>query len=863
MEMEECAMDDSAACKSASRGGSVKRGLHISIFLGLVGLFAAGAAAQVPSPEDFLGFKVGSDRQLADMHQIIAYFRLLDQDSERLKVQEVGNTTMGNPFIVAFITSEANHGSLETYRDIQQRLADPRTLNEQEAERMIEEGRAVVMINCSIHATEIAASQMSMELAYDLVTRNDAAVRRILDNVILLLTPMHNPDGIQMVVEWYKKHLGTELEGGRMPWLYNKYVGHDNNRDWFMFTQVETQHTIRVHNDWHPQIIVDMHQMGSSGARLFVPPYVDPYEPNIDPILRQQVAMMGTFIAAQLTAEGKSGVIHSSGYDAWTPARAYHHYHGGIRILTEAASVRVATPITVAPDRLRADVREESARQPLPWKGGEWTLRDIVEYDYAAAWAVLTNAASLRRNWVRNYHRVFRNAISRTAPPYAFVVPRDQRDLATAVKMLNILRMGGVEVHQAERSFEGEGHRFSKDSYIIYVAQPFGGFAKTLLERQVYPEIRETPGGPLKTPYDVVGHTLPLLMGVEVVQVENAFQVERKLLQTIPRPQGQVLRGVDTYGYAWGHASNDDFVALNRLLQAGFSVSWSEGEFNSGGRIFPAGTMLVPNAAGLPERLESLTRDLWVEFIPLELEPAGVSLQAIKPPRLGVYKSWTASMDEGWTRFVLEQFEFPFTSISDAQVRGGGLHKQWDVIILPDMSDRTVVQGLDEGSAPVEYTGGIGEVGVEELRSFLKSGGTLITLNSAADFALKRLHLGVEDGVAGLSRQEFFIPGSLLKVINDTSHPIAYGCERDSAVFFRRSPAFVVGEGSSVVRYPARALLSGWVTGEQHLINRSALVDVPYGKGRVILIGFPAQYRAQSHGSFRYLFNAVYYGASY
>ncbi len=841
----------------------MKRRQPVFILLGLFFLLAGAAAAQVRSPGDFLGFKIGSDRQLADMHQVIAYFRLLDRASGRVKVEEVGKTTMGNPFIVAFITSEDNQRSLETYRNIQQRLADPRNLTEQEAERMIEEGRAVVMINCSIHATEIAASQMSMELAYDLATRSDPAVRRILDNVILLLTPMHNPDGIQMVVEWYKQHLGTEFEGGRMPWLYHKYVGHDNNRDWFMFTQVETRHTIRVHNDWHPQIIVDMHQMGSNGARLFVPPYVDPYEPNIDPILRQQVAMLGTFMAAQLTAEGKSGVIHSSGYDAWTPARAYHHYHGGIRILTEAASVRVATPVTVTPDNLRADVREESARQPFPWKGGEWTLRDIVEYDYAAAWAVLTNAAALRRNWIRNYHRVFRKAIGRTDPPYAFVVPRDQRDLATAVKMLNVLRMGGVEVHQAERPFEAEGREFPQDSFIIYVAQPFGSFAKTLLERQVYPEIRETPGGPLKTPYDVVGHTLPLLMGVEVVRVEKPFPAEGMPVPTIPRPRGRVHQGADAYGYAWGHASNDDFVALNRLLRAGFSVSWSAGEFVSAGRAFPAGTMLVSNAAGLSERLESITRELWVEFMPLEQAPAGVVLQPIKPPRLAVYKSWTASMDEGWTRFVLEQFEFPFTSLTDTQIRAGGLEREWDVLIIPDMSERDVVQGLSEGSAPVEYTGGIGEVGVENIRSFLQAGGTMITLNSAADFALKRLHLGVEDTAAGLRRQDFFIPGSLLKVINDTAHPVAYGCERDSAIFFRRSPVFEAGEGRAVVRYPAHPLLSGWITGESHLVGRSALVDVPYGKGRVILIGFPAQYRSQSHGSFRYLFNAVFYGASF
>ncbi|MGB2906484.1 MAG: M14 metallopeptidase family protein [Candidatus Aminicenantaceae bacterium] len=837
----------------------------ISRFLyvcGVACLLAGALPAQMPSPEDFLGFAPGADRKLADMDQIIEYFRKLDQGSGRVVVEEVGKTTLGNPFMVVFITSEANHRDLEKYSRIQQRLADPRGLSREEAERSIRDGRAVVMINCSIHATEVGASQMSMQLAYDLASRDDPDIRRILDNVILLLTPMHNPDGTKMVVDWYREHLGTEFEGSRMPWLYHKYVGHDNNRDWFMFTQVETQLTIKVHNTWHPHVIVDMHQMGSNGARLFVPPFVDPYEPNIDPILRQQVAMMGTFIATELTAQGKAGVMHSTGFDAWTPARAYHHYHGGIRILTEAASVRIATPITVTPDRLSADVKEESVRMPLPWKGGRWSLGDIVAYDYAAAMAALTNAAGLRENWVRNYSRIFVKAVNRTGPPYAYVIPNEQRDLATAIKMLNILKMGGVEVHQAEAEFTADGHTYPAGSYLVFMAQPFGGFAKTLLERQVYPEIRETPGGPLKTPYDVVGHTLPLLMGVDAVKVDKVFQADTRLLPSIPKPRGRVTPAEGgAYGYAWGHASNDDIVALNRLLKSGKTIHWSAGEFEAAGRTFPAGTMLVDHAHALLTELNGIVQDLHVNFTALPAEP-GVPVYRINPPRLGVYLSWTASMDEGWTRFVLEQFEFPYQSVTNSQIRKGGLGNDFDVILFPDMTNSTIVNGLSAGSLPEKYTGGIGEVGVKNIRSFIQGGGALITLNSAADFALKSLNLGVEDVAAGKRRQEFFIPGSLLKVIPDTTHPIAFGYDRDTAVFFRRSPVFSASEGHSVLRYPAHTLESGWVTGEELLFNRSALLDVPFGKGRVILIGFPAQYRSQSHGSFRFLFNAIFYGAA-
>ncbi len=815
-------------------------------------------SAQVTSPEEFLGFKVGADKKLADMHRIVEYFKKLDGQSDRVFVQEIGKTTLGNPFIVAVITSEENQKDLEKYQRYQQLLADPRKISDEDAQRIIAEGKAVVMVNCSIHASEIGASQMSMELAYDLATMNDDVTKEILDNVILLLTPMHNPDGIQMVVDWYNQNLGTKYEGGPMPWLYHKYVGHDNNRDWYMFTQVESRLTLEAHNAWHPQVVVDMHQMGSRGARLFVPPYVDPFEPNIDPILRQQVAMMGTFIATELTAQGKGGVAHSTGFDAWTPARAYHHYHGGIRILTEAASVQVATPIKLRFEDLSSSAREASVSMPLPWMGGDWKLRDIVEYDYAAAKAALTNAARLRENWLQNFYRIHKKAVSRKESPYAFLVPAVQRDLSSTLKMLEVLKLAAVEVHKATKPFLADEHEYPAGSYIIYMAQPYGGFAKALMEKQVYPEIRETPDGPLKTPYDVVAHTLPLLMGVDVVQVDKSFQVDTVLLEDIEKPKGKVEGQEGVYGFAWGHATNDDFVALNMLIEKGYSVFWSAEKFQANGKTYPEGTMVVENEDGLLDDMESVVRELWVHFEGLWARPK-IKSYALKPPRVGLYKSWTASMDEGWIRWVFEQCEVPFKSITNLEIKKGNLNEEFDVIIFPDLNEGTIIKGMPEASVPSEYAGGIEEVGVKNLIEFVKDGGTVITLNGAADFAIRQFHLGVENSTNGLRRNEFFIPGSILNALNDTSHPVAYGFERNAALFFRRSPAFVVNEGHSVVRYPTESLLSGWVTGDKYLINKSAIVDVPYQEGKVILIGFPALYRGQSYATFRYLFNAIYY----
>jgi len=831
------------------------------IFISIL-LLVQIAFADIPSPKKNLGFKIGSDRKLADMHQISKYFKLLEKNSERITVKEIGKTTEKNPFIVAFITSKENHKNLEKYRKYQQLLSDPRKISDEAAEKIIAIGKTIVMINCSLHASEIGASQMSMKLAFDLVSKNDKTTREILDNVILLLLPMHNPDGIQMVVDWYRKNLGTKYEGCRMPWLYQKYVGHDNNRDWYMFTQIESQLTIKVHNQWHPQIVLDMHQMGSRGARLFVPPYIDPFEPNVDPIIRQQVAMMGTYIASELTAQGKAGVIHSSRFDGWTPARAYHHYHGGIRILTECASAKIATPINIKFKDLLNDVKKPSVKMPLVWDGGEWTLNNIVDYDYAAAKAALVNAAHLRENWLRNYYRIQKKAVNRTDPPFAFIVPKKQHDLSTTIKMIKILQMGGVEIHKTNSAFFWNGKQYSEGSFVIFMAQPFGSFAKTLLEKQNYPEIRAYPGGPLKIPYDVVAHTLPILMGVKTVQVEDSFKFNVEVLKEIEKPKGSVETEDNNYGYVWGHCSNDDVVALNRLLKKKYKIFWAADSFVNNGKIYPKGTKIVKRRKGLVEDLREIVGNLFINFETISTKPK-IRVYELKSTKLGLYKSWTASMDEGWTRWVLEQYEIPFKSIYNEDIRKNNLNKKLDVLILPDIRERTIVNGISEINIPPMYAGGIGKEGIENIKKFVEKGGVLITLNSAAGFPIKHFNLSIQDSSRKLNRKEFFIPGSILKTNVDNNHPIAYGYEKETAIFFRRSPIFGVEIGKTVISYPAvNPLLSGWVNGEEHLFNKSALVDVSFGKGKIILIGFPTLYRAQSHSTFRFLFNSIYYGAA-
>ena len=831
----------------------------IVIFLAAIFLVQV-IPAKVQSPKEFLGFKIGTARKLADMDQIVKYFQILDRSSRRIKVQTLGKTTMGNPFIAALISSEANISNADTYKQYQQLLADPRRISSKRAAEIIARGKTIVMINCSIHATEIGASQMSMQLAYDLATKNDPSTLNILNNVIIVMIPMHNPDGIRMVVDWYKKYMGTKYEGGRMPWLYNTYVGHDNNRDWYMFTQKETQLTIKIHNQWHPQIVLDMHQMGGRGARFFVPPYVDPYEPNVDPILAQQASTLGTFIASELTAENKGGVIHSIWFDAWTPARAYHHYHGGIRILTEAASAKIATPVEVDFSKLSAMVKTPSVKMPLPWKGGKWTLKDIINYDYSAARAVLSHAAGLRANWLHNFYRIHKKAVAAKRNPFAFIIPADQVNVPAMIQMLQILQQGGVEIHRSSTAFKADGQSYPAGTFIIFRAQPYGGYAKALLEKQDYPDIREYAKGPLKPPYDAAAHTLPLLMDVEVQAINMPFKTASVIQKNIKKPMGQATSFTDAAAYIWGHATGDDIIALNRLLREKVTVYWTSTPVTANGRVYPAGSMVVKNSKGITNHLQTLASQLFVHFDALNQKP-DVEVYKIRRTRLALYRSWTASMDEGWTRWVLEQFDFPLYSLRNRDVRAGNLREKFDVILLPDMHPDRIKNGISADQLPAPYAGGLGENGIRNLKRFVENGGTLITVNSSCLLPIKEFYLGIKNVVAGLKRDKFFIPGSILKVINQPQHPICFGFKREGEILFRRSPVFSIKQGIAAVKYPLHnPLVSGWLTGPNHMLNKSAVVEVAMGRGKIILFGFPVAYRGQSHQTFRYLFNAIHYG---
>ena len=510
--------------------------------LAAAALIAPSLAAQaVPTPLEHFGFEIGADRKLADWHALTAYFERLAETSPRVVVDTLGAATAGSPFVMLTITSPANHARLEELHDIQMRLADPRLVTDDaELAGLLDEGKTVVLITQGIHATEVGASQMSANLAYEMASSDDPRILEILEDVILLQIPSLNPDGLQWVADWYNQHVGTDFEAAPLPWLYHFYTGHDNNRDWYAFTQDETVLTVLgAHNRWHPQIVHDVHQMDGNGARIFFPPYIEPWEPNVDPALTAAVSQLGSYMAAELTAQGKQGVVINGIYDAFTPARAYMHYHGAARILSETASADLASPVEVPRSRLGPergyDASQRSWNFPDPWEGGAWGLPDIVEYQKAGALALLTNAAKNRRYWLENFYRVNRRAVEGWPSwPAAWIIPAGQENQPGIRYALRVLWLAEVEVYRTEGAFVADGIDFPAGSFVIPMTQPYASFANTMLEVQRYPDLREYPGGPPRLPYDVTAHTLPYLLDFEAIAVDTPVEVpwSRLILQS-------------------------------------------------------------------------------------------------------------------------------------------------------------------------------------------------------------------------------------------------------------------------------------------------------------------------------------------
>ena len=845
-------------------------------------------AQNVRPPEDFIGHKVGADYKLARWETIVGYFNHVSENSDRVNTRELGRTTEGRPFIIAEISSPDAMRDVSSHRENQRKIADPRLIqNEEEEHRLISDSKVVVFINCNLHSNEIASSQMALELLYDLATGSTPEIEEILERTILILAPSANPDGLEKVIDWYERSLGTPWEGSGMPWLYQTYAGHDNNRDWFMLNLVETRlETKVIYKEWLPNIVYDIHQMGNRGARFFMPPFFDPKNPNIPPLTDHMMLIVGGHMAAELTREGKRGLLHAAMYDNWWQGgfRTTVYRHNMVGLLTEAASVLIASPVFQRKSDLRGARRgmadyTMTTNFPDPWPGGWWRLRDIVEYEKIASMSILTLGARYHELFHSNTIKIARQAVERgkTEPPFAWLVPPDQRDPRSASEMLERLHATGVEIHCAGEEFSADGVSYPAGTYIMYCAQPYRAHLNDMMERQEYPNRVQYPGGPPEAPYDTAGWTLPLQMGVRHVAVSGAFECRTEKLDSITMPEGGIQGKSGSYIVSAG--SNDDFRLLNRLHKAGIAVSMitpeKKGKKASDAGV-PAGSLVISDGARVRRESSNLLENISTKLT-APRQSYKTLLRSAPSPRIGLYQPWIGYSDEGWTRFVLDSFEYSYTSLHNAEIRAGDLSDRYDCIILPSVGSSSIVNGRAPDTTEPQYVGGIGPEGIVCLQEFVQDGGTLVCIDGSCSLPIEHFNIPVRNILQGRKAAEFFCPGSILRIRVEQDHPVGYGMPEWVSGYFTRSQAFEIIEpdkdkkndsdsrspekrfpATIVARYSDTVLLeSGWIHGGDIIKDKPAIVEVKYGEGNIVLLGFRIQHRGQPHGTFRLLFNAI------
>ena len=882
-------------------------------------LWTSAAAAQLTSPEEQFGFRLGTDYQLVNYQDLSAYWQKLAEQSDRMTLESIGKTSEGRDQWMAVITSPANRPQLARYQEIARKLALAEGVTEDEARALASEGKAVVWIDGGLHASEVLGAQQLMELVWQMASRNDEETLRFLDEVVLLATHA-NPDGHDLVANWYMRHedpLERTTQG--VPVLYQKYAGHDNNRDFFMSSLVETENMNRVlYREWFPQIVFNHHQTGPSGTVMFAPPFRDPPNHNLDPIIVTSLDQVGSAMHHRMVVEGKGGTTMRSGagYSTWWNGglRTTPYFHNMIGLLTETIGHPTPMEIPFLPRRqiMHGDL-------PLPVEPGVWRFRESVDYSQTANRAVLDYAARNREPLLFNIWRMGMNSIERGSrdswtvlPEWidqaagavgprgsledyeshlrdpakrdarAYVLPSGQRDFPTATKFVNALLKNGVTVHVATADFALGGKDYPEGSYVVVTAQAFRPHVIDMFEPQNHPNDFQYPGGPPVAPYDNAGWTLALQMGVEFDRVLDPVSGPFEAIEWMAEPRaGRVTGSASAAGWATAHV-NDAFVAANRVLQGGGDVFWLAGEQRVGDVRIEAGAFYFPADAVGRETLEQWAAELGVAFHGLEEAPTD-GLTALSAARVALWDRYGGSMPSGWTRYVLENFEFDFEVIYPPEVDAGGLADRFDVIVLPDgaMSaggGRGFRRGPSEeflAGLPDSLRGRVGsltaEASVPELRAFMEQGGAVIAIGSSTALA-GHLGLPLDDHLrdeqgAPPSRDDYFTPGSIHQVRVDHGSPVTYGLGERLHVLHSHSPVFEIGADAQGVRRLAwydspEPLVSGWAWGQERLEGGASMVEADVGAGKLFLFGPKITFRSQAHGTFPLLFNGIHYGAS-
>jgi len=851
-------------------------------------------------PSEYFGFQPGSDRNLFTYEELIAYLQKLDDASARLKMVEIGNSPEGRTMYIAFISSEGNIGNLDKLRDINKKLALDTNIPAREKAELISEGKVFVLGTLSMHSTEVAPSQAAPLIAYDLATTIDPIKLQWLEDVVYMMVPNHNPDGMDMVINHYQKYKGTKYEGSSLPRVYHKYVGHDNNRDFVTLSQEDTKAIARIYNqDWFPQVMIEKHQMGSTGTRYFVPPMHDPIAENIDAGLWNWTKIFGTNMMKDMTRDGLDGVSQQFLFDDYWPGSTETcMWKGVIGMLTEAASAKVATPVYIEPNELRVGGKglgeyKKSINMPQPWEGGWWRLSDIVDYEISSTNSLL-KTASLHREAILE----FRNELSvkevekgTTEPPYYYIMPAEQGDASELVHLVNLLREHGVRVYHTNDEVRLDDKVLAERSVVVPLAQPFRAFIKEVLEVQEFPARHYTPGGEMIRPYDITSWSLPLHMGVKSWEVNQRYAQLESSLDEIDAPF-DCRSGSDQKSMGFFPAGNNEsYKAAFYAMELELPVERLTGSVEvDGKKIAKGGFLIMADSKG--ENWKSLLAKLTVEPIYTDQKPG--STMVLSMPRIGLVETNFHDMDAGWTRFVMDTYHIPYKVVKPGDFGKTAFADDYDALIFPNSSKSILMSGkYSRGSDyyvtnyPPEFTKGIGKEGIKKLMTFIEQGGLVISWeestklfegtlaissekekgndkNKDEEEAKDEFQLPFTDVSDQMKKAGFDCPGSLVKINLKHDHPLTYGMPPSVGVFYRGQAAFRTSlpdfdmDRRVIGITPEKAIrISGYVAKEELLGDKPLMIWMKKGKGQFVLFGFNPNFRASTHATYKLLFNSI------
>jgi len=867
------------------------RSLFIIMLLSLS--FVLPGSGAIKTPEAFFGFKPGADRMLFDYEKLMDYLKLLDKASPKLKLEGIGTSPMGKPMYIAFISSEDNINNLDQIKLVNKQLALDPAIPAEKLKEMVSDTPVTFLATLSMHSGEVGPSQSAPLIAYDLVTSGKSTVRKWLDDVLFLMVPCHNPDGMNMVVHHYWKYKGKKYEGSSLPGVYHKYVGHDNNRDFVTLTQTDTQAIAAIYNlDWYPQVMVEKHQMGSGTSRYYVPPNHDPIAENIEAGIWNWAGIFGANMIKDMTREGLAGISqHYLFDDYWPGSTETCIWKNVIGFLTEAASAKYATPVYVEQNELMGYGKglseyEKSINMPLPWNGGWWKLGDIVNYEISSTYSILKTASNHREDLLKYRNAVCRREVERgkTSPPYYYVIPAEQHDQSEMVSLVQLLQEHGVDTYRLKKDVLVEGRKFSSGDVVVPLAQPFRPFIKEVMEAQKYPVRHYTPGGKIIKPYDITSWSLPLHKGVTSFEIDRpSKELSENLEKNI---SGFTLRSSVPERFDWyifPVSNNESFKMAFTARKAGIHVKRLTADLTVEGRTYRKGSFLIKN---------SVNKSLLKMLARLHVPPGFVSegslpeLAEFKIPRIGLVETWYHDMDAGWTRFVLDSWSIPFTVIRPAEIPGLNLKGKFDVIIFPDARASVLRKGKYKSgsdyyspSYPPQYVKGMGGGGLKKVISFIDSGGTVVSWGNSTGIFMgehefkngsgktESFSFPVSDISASLKKQGLYCPGSFVKIKLRKGHPLTLGMKDNCGVFFRgtaifrtRVPNFDT-DRRVIGKFPKdKILLSGYCENEKVLENRSIMVWLKKNRGQLVLMGFNPQFRASTGGTYKLLFNSILLG---